>query len=89
MDGDVVEKPAGIVMKIEGRIGGLSQIRSQIRAELEFGRKFLGCLEYLKQVVPQCWKISAHLSKIALATKVSTAASLQKKHSWNLGKNIT
>jgi hypothetical protein len=41
MDGDVVEKPAGTVMKIEGRIGGLSQIRSQIRAELEFGRKFL------------------------------------------------
>ena len=40
MDGDVVEKPAGTVMKIEGRIGGLSQI-SQIRAELEFGRKFL------------------------------------------------
>ena len=46
MDGDVVEKPAGTVMKIEGRIGGLSQIRSQIRAELEFGRKFLPYLSY-------------------------------------------
>jgi hypothetical protein len=32
---------AGTVVKIKGRIGGLSQIRSQIRAELEFGRKFL------------------------------------------------